>query len=265
MSWQRSSKVAIRPQSVHEAAAPAHSPNIVAALHRQVEALSAGEPQEGADTRGDSEVQLDEKDLKKVFWIGTTLGTKHETMLIQVLREYWDIFASISEARGRGCLAALPDCFGVSSKQRSHTGGGEARKLKPYFEAQQVEVITDQSLRQILENPRRSGRIVKWPIELSELDLRYKAWTSIKAQALADFVVECTHGPTDEALGLVKLVEATEQRPPGTTWPVKLESPWEGSYLVRRVVGPVTYELETLDGRQVPRSLNACHLRKYYV
>ncbi|GAA0175951.1 hypothetical protein LIER_29033 [Lithospermum erythrorhizon] len=57
---------------------------------------------------------------------------------------------------------------------------------------------------------------------------------------------------------------------PGTTAsvhgkPGKLESPWDGPYLVRRVVGPVIYELETLDRRQVPRSWNACHLRRYYV
>ncbi|GAA0156078.1 hypothetical protein LIER_13653 [Lithospermum erythrorhizon] len=45
----------------------------------------------------------------------------------------------------------------------------------------------------------------------------------------------------------------------------KLESSWEGPYIIRRIVGPVTYELETLEGRQVPRSWNACHLRKYYV
>ncbi|GAA0143687.1 hypothetical protein LIER_35791 [Lithospermum erythrorhizon] len=70
-----------------------------------------------------------------------------------------------------------------------------ARKLKPYFEAHPVEVITDQPLRQIMENPSRSGRIVKWAIELSEFDLRYKPRTSMKAQALADFMVECTHGP----------------------------------------------------------------------
>ncbi|GAA0147073.1 hypothetical protein LIER_06864 [Lithospermum erythrorhizon] len=43
------------------------------------------------------------------------------------------------------------------------------RKLKPYFEAHLVEVITNQPLRKILENPSRSGRIVKWAIELSEL------------------------------------------------------------------------------------------------
>ncbi|GAA0160985.1 hypothetical protein LIER_17411 [Lithospermum erythrorhizon] len=56
-----------------------------------------------------------------------------------------------------------------------------ARKLKTYFEAYPVELITDQPLRKILENPSRSGRIVKWAIELSEFDLRYTARTSIKA------------------------------------------------------------------------------------
>ncbi|GAA0147071.1 hypothetical protein LIER_06862 [Lithospermum erythrorhizon] len=45
--------------------------------------------------------------------------------------------------------------------------------------------------------------------------------------------------------------------------PGKLESPWKGPYLVKRIMGPVTYELETLEGRQVPRSRNACHMRKY--
>ncbi|GAA0145633.1 hypothetical protein LIER_05785 [Lithospermum erythrorhizon] len=45
----------------------------------------------------------------------------------------------------------------------------------------------------------------------------------------------------------------------------KLESPWKGPYIIQRIVGPVTYELEILEGRQVPSSWNACHLRKYYV
>ncbi|GAA0186064.1 hypothetical protein LIER_33352 [Lithospermum erythrorhizon] len=43
-----------------------------------------------------------------------------------------------------------------------------ARKLKPYFDAHPVEVIMDQPLRQILENPNQSGRIVKWAIDLRE-------------------------------------------------------------------------------------------------
>ncbi|GAA0153147.1 hypothetical protein LIER_11459 [Lithospermum erythrorhizon] len=47
--------------------------------------------------------------------------------------------------------------------------------------------------------------------------------------------------------------------------PGKLESHWEGPYIIRKIMGPVTYKLETLKGRQVPRSSNACDLRKYYV
>ncbi|GAA0152468.1 hypothetical protein LIER_37496 [Lithospermum erythrorhizon] len=39
----------------------------------------------------------------------------------------------------------------------------------------------------------------------------------------------------------------------------------EGPYLVKRIVGPDLYELETFKGRQVSRSWNVCHLRKYYI
>ncbi|GAA0174037.1 hypothetical protein LIER_27509 [Lithospermum erythrorhizon] len=86
------------------------------------------------------------------------------------------------------------------------------RKLKPYFEAQPVEVISDQHLWQILENPIRSGQIVKWAIDLSEFDLRYKPQTSIKEQALADFMVKCTHEPEGTAPELINLIGATKER-----------------------------------------------------
>ncbi|GAA0155915.1 hypothetical protein LIER_13531 [Lithospermum erythrorhizon] len=38
-------------------------------------------------------IAFDERDPAKFFKIGTTLGAEHEAMLIQVLREYRDIFA----------------------------------------------------------------------------------------------------------------------------------------------------------------------------
>ncbi|XP_064940582.1 uncharacterized protein LOC135594090 [Musa acuminata AAA Group] len=50
-----------------------------------------------------------------------------------------------------------------------------ARKLRPYFQAHPVEVITDQPLRQ-----------------LGEHDIRYVPRTAIKAQAVADFIAELT-------------------------------------------------------------------------
>ena len=34
--------------------------------------------------------------------------------------------------------------------------------------------------------------MINWAIELGEFDIRYKPQTAIQAQALADFVVECT-------------------------------------------------------------------------
>ncbi|GAA0166924.1 hypothetical protein LIER_21974 [Lithospermum erythrorhizon] len=85
-----------------------------------------------------------------------------------------------------------------------------AWKLKTYIKAHKIEVITNQPLRQILENSSRSGRIVKWVIDLGEFDPRYKLQTSIKAQALLDFVVECTHEPVEEAPELINLIEASQ-------------------------------------------------------
>ncbi|GAA0170749.1 hypothetical protein LIER_24943 [Lithospermum erythrorhizon] len=64
---------------------------------------------------------------------------------------------------------------------------------------------------------------------------------------------------------LVGHLVLTTRQESGHKKPGKLESPWEGPYLVKTIVGPVTCELETLDGRQEPRSWNACHLKRYYV
>ncbi|GAA0175757.1 hypothetical protein LIER_28871 [Lithospermum erythrorhizon] len=48
---------------------------------------------------------------------------------------------------------------------------------------------------------------------------------------------------------------AWETSTPGK--PGKLESPWEGPYLIKRVVRPVPYELETLHGvRSCLKSVN---------
>ncbi|XP_071902705.1 uncharacterized protein [Coffea arabica] len=65
-----------------------------------------------------------------------------------------------------------------------------ARKLRTYFQAHPVVVMTDQPLKQILSKPEFSGRMVKWAVELSEYDLGYQPRTAIKAQALADFIAD---------------------------------------------------------------------------
>ena len=67
-----------------------------------------------------------------------------------------------------------------------------ARKLRPYFQAHTIEVPTEYLMKQVLHKPETSGRLMKWAIELSEFDIRYKSKTAIKGQVLADFVMEFT-------------------------------------------------------------------------
>ncbi|KAL5743996.1 hypothetical protein ACOSP7_026858 [Xanthoceras sorbifolium] len=67
-----------------------------------------------------------------------------------------------------------------------------ARKLRPYFQAHSIEILTNCPLKQILQRPEVSGRLTKWAIELSEFDVSFRPRTTIKGQAVADFIAEFT-------------------------------------------------------------------------
>ncbi|XP_016186089.1 uncharacterized protein LOC107627776 [Arachis ipaensis] len=72
-----------------------------------------------------------------------------------------------------------------------------SRRLRQYFQRHQIIVRTDQAIRQVLQKPDLAGRMMTWAIELSEYDLQYEPRHAIKAQAMADFLVEVT-GSTPE-------------------------------------------------------------------
>ncbi|GKV36000.1 hypothetical protein SLEP1_g44186 [Rubroshorea leprosula] len=77
-----------------------------------------------------------------------------------------------------------------------------ARKLRPYFQSHPIIILTDQPLRQILQKPECFGRLIKWAVELGEFEITFQQKSAIRAQALADFIVECTLGAGALLIGL---------------------------------------------------------------
>ena len=47
------------------------------------------------------------------------------------------------------------------------------RKLRPYFHSHIIQVLTNYPLRQVLQKPYASGRLLKWAIELSQFDIEF--------------------------------------------------------------------------------------------
>ncbi|XP_029148809.1 uncharacterized protein [Arachis hypogaea] len=75
-----------------------------------------------------------------------------------------------------------------------------SRRLRQYFQSHRIVVRTDQAIRQILQKPDLAGRMMTWAIELSQYDLQYEPRHAIKAQAMADFLVEVTGDPPEETV-----------------------------------------------------------------
>jgi hypothetical protein len=65
-------------------------------------------------------------------------------------------------------------------------------KLRHYFEAHLVTVVSSFLLGEIIRNLDAAGRVTKWSVELMGETLTYAPRKAIKSQILADFVVEWT-------------------------------------------------------------------------
>jgi ribonuclease HI len=66
------------------------------------------------------------------------------------------------------------------------------RKLRHYFEAHPITVVSLFPLGEIIRNPVAAGRITKWSMELMGETLAYAPRKAIKSQILKDFVTEWT-------------------------------------------------------------------------
>nr|KAJ0221400.1 hypothetical protein LSAT_V11C200050910 [Lactuca sativa] len=67
-----------------------------------------------------------------------------------------------------------------------------ARRLRRYFQAHQIEVLTNCPIKQILLNPETSGLLAKWAIEFGEHDISYRPRTSIKGMRSQ---ISCSESP----------------------------------------------------------------------
>ena len=88
-----------------------------------------------------------------------------------------------------------------------------ARRLRPYLQAHTIEIPTEHPMRQILHKPETLGRLIKWAIELSEFDIRYKPRIAIKGQVLAYFIMEFTPSNTS-----AQPTDTTQLAPDLTIW-----------------------------------------------
>ena len=47
------------------------------------------------------------------------------------------------------------------------------RKIRPYFQANPIIVMTNQPIKKAMNKPEAAGRMVQWAIELSQFDIEY--------------------------------------------------------------------------------------------
>jgi hypothetical protein len=55
------------------------------------------------------------------------------------------------------------------------------RKLRHYFQAHRISMVTSYPLRAILHNPNVTGNIAKWAVELAEFELDFVPRHAVKS------------------------------------------------------------------------------------
>ncbi|GKF58414.1 hypothetical protein Tco_0171951 [Tanacetum coccineum] len=73
-----------------------------------------------------------------------------------------------------------------------------SQRLRRYFEAHPIKVITDQPLKQILNKAQASGKLAKYSVELGAYNITYEPRNAIKGQVLANFLSEALVGTPPE-------------------------------------------------------------------
>jgi hypothetical protein len=66
------------------------------------------------------------------------------------------------------------------------------RKLKYYFLAHTVRIVSDRMLARVLQSREATGQIAEWVVEISHYDVEFISRRAIKSQAITCFITEWT-------------------------------------------------------------------------
>nr|GEX77693.1 putative ribonuclease H-like domain-containing protein [Tanacetum cinerariifolium] len=72
------------------------------------------------------------------------------------------------------------------------------RRLRRYFKAHPVKVITNQPIKNILNNTKTFGKLAKYAVELGAYNITFIPRNAMKGQVLADFLSEAPEGEKEE-------------------------------------------------------------------
>ena len=80
-----------------------------------------------------------------------------------------------------------------------------------YFQGHPITVVSSAPLGDIIQNREATGRITKWAIELGPHGIKYTPRTSIKSQALVDFINDWTE------------LQAPAEKPDNAYWTIHFD------------------------------------------
>ncbi|XP_031127557.1 uncharacterized protein LOC116029650 [Ipomoea triloba] len=127
--------------------------------------------------------------------------------VVQVLKKYRQIFAWGPEDMpgvDRSIIThrlAVDPTYRLVVQRKRHLSIDRREFVKKEIDALLVAGM-------IRRNPTSSGRLVKWAVALTQYGIEYQLRPAIKAQALADFIVECT---TQDSKGNSVIVPDSEE------------------------------------------------------
>nr|GEY10910.1 hypothetical protein [Tanacetum cinerariifolium] len=89
-------------------------------------------------------------------------------------------------------------------------------RLRRYFEAHPVKVITDQPIKNILSNTETSEKLAKYAVELGAYNITFIPRNVVKGQVLADFLSEAPEGTKEDLY--FRMSEATMEKDEVESW-----------------------------------------------